>query len=118
MVPEYRGHRMSPRQSARAPGLFVDLDPARSLPLFRQLYGGIRDAVLGGRLSAGAQLPPSRALAAELGISRNTVTLAYDQLVAEGYLRGRPRSGMQVAATLPRRAAPKPVRSAGARAHQ
>jgi GntR family transcriptional regulator/MocR family aminotransferase len=109
---------MSPRQPARAPGLFVELDPARALPLFRQLYGGIRDAVLGGRLPAGTRLPPSRGLAAELGVSRNTVTLAYDQLVAEGYLRGRPRSGMQVATTLPPRAAPKPVRSAGARAHE
>ena len=52
----------------------------------------------------------------ELGVSRNTVTLAYDQLVAEGYLRGRPRSGMQVAATLPPRPSPRPVRSAGTRA--
>jgi GntR family transcriptional regulator/MocR family aminotransferase len=98
--------------------LFVELDPARDLPLFRQLYGGIRDAVLGGRLPAGAHLPPSRGLAAELGVSRNTVTLAYDQLVAEGYLRGRPRSGMQVASTLPPRAGPKPMGSAGARAQE
>jgi GntR family transcriptional regulator/MocR family aminotransferase len=86
------------------PGLFLELDPARSLPLFRQLYGAIREAVLGARLPAGAPLPPSRALAADLGVSRNTVTLAYDQLVAEGYLLARPRSGMQVAPTLPRRA--------------
>ncbi len=109
---------MSPRQPIRAPGLFVELDPARDLPLFRQLYGGIRDAVLSGRLPAGARLPPSRGLAAELGVSRNTVTLAYDQLVAEGYLRGRPRSGMQVAATLPPRAGPNPVRSAEKRARE
>ena len=101
-----------PRQPAQAPGLFVELDPALELPLFRQVYRGIRDAVLGGRLAAGASLPPSRGLAAELGVSRNTVTLAYDQLVAEGYLQGRPRSGMQVATTLPSRTAPKPVRSA------
>jgi GntR family transcriptional regulator/MocR family aminotransferase len=98
--------------------LFVELDSALDLPLFRQLYEGIRDAVLGGRLAAGARLPPSRGLAAELGVSRNTVTLAYDQLVAEGYLEGRPRSGMQVAATLPSRAGPKPLRSSGARVHR
>jgi GntR family transcriptional regulator / MocR family aminotransferase len=106
---------MSPRPPAQAPSLFVELDPARDLPLFRQLYGGIRDAVLGGRLPAGTRLPPSRGLATELGVSRNTVTLAYDQLVAEGYLRGRPRSGMQVATTLPPQAGPKPVRSPRAR---
>jgi GntR family transcriptional regulator/MocR family aminotransferase len=98
--------------------LFVELDPALKLPLFRQLYGGIRDAVLGGRLPAGARLPPSRGLAAELGVSRNTVTLAYDQLVAEGYLQGRPRSGMQVAATLRPQRDPTPVRSAGPSTYQ
>jgi GntR family transcriptional regulator / MocR family aminotransferase len=105
---------MSRRQAARAPGLFVELDPTLSIPLFRQLYAGIREAVLGGRLPAGARVPPSRALAAELGVSRNTITLAYDQLVAEGYLQGRPRSGMQVAATLRPQAAPTPVRPTGA----
>jgi GntR family transcriptional regulator/MocR family aminotransferase len=57
-------------------------------------------------------------LATELGVSRNTVTLAYDQLVAEGYLQGRPRSGMQVAAAVPPRVVPKPPRAAGARPHQ
>ncbi|CAN5866514.1 PLP-dependent aminotransferase family protein [soil metagenome] len=85
------------------------------MPLFRQLYRGIREAVLGGRLPPGASLPPSRALASELGVSRNTVTLAYDQLVAEGYLHGRARSGMQVAATLPPRPRSRPARASAER---
>ena len=106
---------MRRRAPARAPGLFLDLDSAAPLPLFRQLYRGIREAVLGGRLPPGASLPPSRALASELGVSRNTVTLAYDQLVAEGYLYGRPRSGMQVAVTLPPRPRSRPARSSAER---
>jgi GntR family transcriptional regulator/MocR family aminotransferase len=81
----------------------VQLDSRLGAPLFRQLYAGIRDAVLGGRLPAGSRLPPSRGLAAELGVSRNTVLLAYDQLGAEGYVEAEPRSGVRVAGavTLP-----------------
>ncbi|MEU5876347.1 PLP-dependent aminotransferase family protein [Spirillospora sp. NPDC047279] len=62
------------------------------------LEEALRDAVRQGRLSPGTKLPSSRALARELGIARGTVTQAYDQLVAEGYLRSYPRSGIQVAA--------------------
>lgn len=72
-----------------------------STPLQRQLYDGIRAAILGGRLAAGAQLPSTRALARELGISRNTVSNAYEQLLAEGYLEGRPGSGTYVNGALP-----------------
>jgi GntR family transcriptional regulator / MocR family aminotransferase len=106
---------MSPRQPSSSPELFVELDPSRDRPLFRQLYDSIRNAVLEGRLAPGSGLPPSRGLAAALGVSRNTVSLAYDQLVAEGYLRGQPRSGMRVAATLPARPGGKPARVAPAR---
>ena len=94
---------MRAARSARLPGLFVELNAGRKRPMFRQLYDSIRQAVLEGRLHAGAALPPSRGLAAELGVSRNTVTLAYDQLAAEGYLQGQPRSGVRVATTLPTR---------------
>jgi GntR family transcriptional regulator/MocR family aminotransferase len=68
------------------------------VPLYRQLYAGVRTAILEGRLPAGSGLPSSRALAEELHVSRNTVILAFDQLAAEGYVEGSPRSGTRVAA--------------------
>ncbi|WP_328426236.1 MocR-like pyridoxine biosynthesis transcription factor PdxR [Streptomyces sp. NBC_00443] len=61
----------------------------------------LRDAVRDGRLAPGARLPATRRLADELGISRNTVKAAYDQLVAEGYLTARQGAGTQVAVLLP-----------------
>ncbi|WP_027134346.1 MocR-like pyridoxine biosynthesis transcription factor PdxR [Geminicoccus roseus] len=60
----------------------------------RQMITG---AVLGGHLPAGAAVPSSRALAGALDVARNTVVLAYQQLVAEGFLEPRPRSGFVVA---------------------
>jgi len=61
------------------------------------LEAALREAVRTGRLAAGTRLPSSRALAADLGIARNTVAEAYGQLVAEGWLTARPGSGTQVA---------------------
>ena len=71
----------------------LHLDARRSAPLHRQLYAEIRGAVLSGRLAAGARLPSTRSLAADLGVSRNTVAGAFDQLMAEGYLEGKVGSG-------------------------
>jgi GntR family transcriptional regulator/MocR family aminotransferase len=59
-------------------------------PLHHQLEAQLRAAVRGGRLAPGARLPSSRALAAELGVSRGVVVEAYGQLAAEGYLAVRP----------------------------
>lgn len=61
-----------------------------------------------GSLPAGARLPPTRALAGELGVARQTVVLAYERLAAEGYVRARTGSGTYVAADLPD-AAPAPA---------
>nr|SBO99554.1 Transcriptional regulator, GntR family domain / Aspartate aminotransferase [Nonomuraea gerenzanensis] len=71
----------------------------------RALEEALRQAVRDGRLPPGTRLPSSRALAGELRLSRGTVSAAYDQLVAEGYLTTRPGSGTQVAATAPTRPA-------------
>src|SRR6266508_214651 len=71
------------------------------VPLHRQLYESWRDAILSGRFAAGARLPSTRALAAELAISRNTVLEAYAQLMAEGYVEGQIGSGTYVAHALP-----------------
>lgn len=76
----------------------LTLDRAASLPLHRQLYTELRAAILDGRLAAGTQVPPSRLLAAQLDVSRATVTQAYEQLVAEGYLEARQGAGTFVAA--------------------
>jgi len=98
-----------PRRTDRAPLLAVDLDAGSETPLHRQLYDALRRAILDGRLAAGARLPSSRGLSFELGLSRNTVLSALDQLVSEGYVEGRTGSGTFVASVLPdEAAAPQP----------
>jgi GntR family transcriptional regulator/MocR family aminotransferase len=80
----------------------VRLDRAMTEPLHQQLYRQIRDELVSGTFSNGAsRLPSSRALAAELGISRFTVNLALSRLHAEGYLQSRVGSGTFVAQALP-----------------
>ena len=79
----------------------VHLDPKSEVPLYRQLYENVRAAILDGRLLAGLRMPPSRTLAKELAIGRNTVVSAYEQLIAEGYLDSRVGSGTRVAAIPP-----------------
>ena len=77
-------------------GIDLHLDPAG--PRRRAgLEAALRDAVRIGRLAPGLRLPSSRALAADLGIARNTVAEAYGQLVAEGWLVARQGSGTRVA---------------------
>ena len=81
----------------------ISLEPGSDEPLYLQLYSEIRDAVLHRRFPPGAKLPSSRAFAEALGISRNTVVTAYDQLTDEGFLVRRTGSGSYVADTLPDR---------------
>jgi len=75
---------------------------ADSLPLHRQLYEALRRAVLDGKLSPGDRLASSRELTQDLGLSRNTVVAALNQLVVEGYLVSRVGSGTFVNDELPR----------------
>src|SRR5215472_5011476 len=77
------------------------LDHGLSIPLYRQLYERVRGAILMRQLTAGTRLPSTRALARELGVARNTVMLAYGQLLAEGYLESKVGYGTVVARTLP-----------------
>ena len=79
----------------------VPLDRANAAPLFRQLYARLKDAILQGALAPGARLPATRELARQLGVSRQTVLAAYEQLTAEGYLRGGVGQGTFVDANLP-----------------
>jgi GntR family transcriptional regulator/MocR family aminotransferase len=67
--------------------------PAAGVPLYRWLYDELRTAAVDGRLRAGTRLPASRELAAELEISRGTVSLAFDWLRAEGYIESRVGAG-------------------------
>ena len=89
------------RVAGGAPAALLAVDPAVSVPLYRQLYDRVRDAILAGRLHPGQQMPSTRLLASDLGLSRNTVVGAFEQLVAEGYLQGAPGSGTYVARELP-----------------
>jgi GntR family transcriptional regulator/MocR family aminotransferase len=76
--------------------MLVQLDPALAEPLYRQLRAAIADAIEAGRFAAGELLPSSRALAADLDLSRNTVNMAYQELTAEGFLESIPRVGYAV----------------------
>jgi GntR family transcriptional regulator/MocR family aminotransferase len=80
----------------------IRLDRTAKEPLHKQLYRQIRDELKSGRFSDGSsRLPSSRALAADRGVSRSTVRLAFSKLYAEGYLRSEPGSGTFVANLLP-----------------
>ncbi|MBV9008782.1 MAG: PLP-dependent aminotransferase family protein [Verrucomicrobia bacterium] len=80
----------------------IHLDRTAAEPLHQQLYRQIRDELVSGNVSDGAtRLPSSRSLAADLGISRLTVNLAFSKLGAEGYLCSRVGSGTFVAHPLP-----------------
>ena len=70
-------------------------------PRYRQLYHAFRESILAGRLRPGLKLPGSRAVARELGLSRNTVVAAFEQLEEEGFIQGVRGSGSYVSETLP-----------------
>ncbi|HEX6675472.1 MAG TPA: PLP-dependent aminotransferase family protein [Actinomycetes bacterium] len=77
--------------------LLVDLASAPRGRLGLELQRRLRDAIRSGRLRADAALPSTRALAADLGVSRSLVVLAYEQLAAEGYLHTRRGAAARVA---------------------
>lgn len=79
----------------------IQLDPALPEPLYKQLYGRLRAAILAGQVPRGARLPSTRTLATELGVSRTTTALAYEQLLLEGYLESRVGRGTIVSRHLP-----------------
>ena len=72
------------------------------------LLAALRDAVRSGRLPPGSMLPPSRSLAADLGLARNTVAEAYAELVAEGWLASRQGAGTWVLNAGGAQAPPRP----------
>lgn len=79
----------------------IQLDTTAETPLYRQIYAQMRRAILARQFAAGMKLPSTRDLAALLGVSRNTVLNAIEQLLAEGYLEARMGSGTYVTGNLP-----------------
>ena len=73
-----------------------ELKKCPGLPLYESLYRAIREDILSGALQPGEKLPSKRALAANLEVGKTTVEGAYAQLLEEGYIRSRERSGFYV----------------------
>ena len=85
--------------SGFSPVIAVDRKAAK--PLHKQIYDAYRATIVGRNLRAGQQIPSTRALASELGISRIPVLTAYAQLLAEGYFEARVGAGTFVCSSLP-----------------
>jgi GntR family transcriptional regulator/MocR family aminotransferase len=73
--------------------LLIPIDAGSKKPLYEQIYTYIRDEIRKGNLAAGERLPSTRNLAQHLQCSRSTTQLAYEQLLAEGYIEARPYKG-------------------------
>jgi len=77
------------------------VDRTTGTPLFRQMYLQLRSAIVSRTLAPGTRLPSTRELAARLRVARTSVISAYEQLLAEGYIAGKARSGTFIASDLP-----------------
>ena len=89
--------------------LTYELKKSPGVPLYEALYRCIRGDILSGRLKAGEKLPSKRALAQNLEVSKITVEGAYNQLLAEGYIRSAEKVGYFVEALPGIRPAAHPV---------
>jgi GntR family transcriptional regulator/MocR family aminotransferase len=83
-------------------GVLADASAAAPGQLLKALHRALREAIVSGRLTSGVRLPPTRALAQALGISRNTAMALYDLLASEGYVAARGKGGTSVAGALPK----------------
>ncbi len=81
--------------------LSIEIDPLAPIPLQTQLVGEISTSITNGRLAAGTRLPGTRSLSQQLGVSRNTVLLAFEVLAAEGFVEMREGSGTFVSEVWP-----------------
>jgi len=79
----------------------IHIESLSALPVHRQIYEAWRDGILGGRFAAETRVPSTRELSVTLSISRSTVTHAYEQLIAEGYLQSIRGSGTFVCSEVP-----------------
>jgi GntR family transcriptional regulator / MocR family aminotransferase len=90
-----------PKRAKRIKRPEIMLDATLQVPLYKQIYERLRGTILAGQLERGTRLPSTRMLASELGVSRTTTALAYEQLLLEGYLESRVGQGTVVACHLP-----------------
>jgi GntR family transcriptional regulator/MocR family aminotransferase len=81
--------------------LTIELDASSNVPLHRQLYEGLRGAIVCAQVGPGTRLPSTRALAEALGVSRSTIISSFAQLHSEGYLQATTGSGTFVSMELP-----------------
>ena len=70
--------------------IMIDLQGGAKAPLYEKIYEYIKNEIVDGKISKGEKLPSTRLLAKNLSVSRSTVELAYDQLLAEGYIEAEP----------------------------
>ena len=77
----------------------IELDADQKTPLYEQLYAALADEIRTGQRAPGTPLPGRRTMAAQQGVSVNTVDAAYQMLAAEGLAEPRPRSGFYVQKT-------------------
>jgi len=77
--------------------LWVPVDRSSDISLYRQIYEQIRAHILNGHMKTGEKLPPTRILASNLGVSRNVVLEAYDQLRAECFIKSHQGASTYVA---------------------
>lgn len=76
--------------------LIIPLSIGSSVPLYEQIYNYMKKEIRTGKLAVATKLPSTRNLSLNLQISRSTVELAYSQLISEGYIEARPKSGYYV----------------------
>jgi GntR family transcriptional regulator / MocR family aminotransferase len=90
----------------------IPLEKDSAVPMSRQIYMGLRKAILDGAFRVGERLPSTRGMADQLSVSRTIVIIAYEQLLAEGFVSGRTGSGTFVSQQLARNEPSKPQRAA------
>lgn len=102
----YDHYSLPMRRTAAAFSPLIAISRKLARPLHRQIYDEFRSKIVGRTLSSGQPIPSTRALAAELGISRIPVLNAYAQLLAEGYFESRVGAGTFVSRSMPEHATP------------
>src|SRR6266513_263956 len=93
--------RSMPKRALQLRSPSIALDRTSKIPLSRQIYLVLRNAILEGVYLSHERVPSTRMLSATLGVSRNTVKTVYDQLSAKGYVCGKVGSGTRVAKPIP-----------------
>ena len=90
--------------------IFLEQNSDNERFLYLQLYDAVKQQILSGEMKSGEKLPSLRALSRDLGLSITTAELAYNQLLVEGYITSRPKSGYYIAEISPLSAVPSGTR--------